>query len=271
MGFPKKTPFSLGIMMRVLTVGDVVGKTGADYIMRILPSLRREKNVDFCVINGENAAESNGITPKLCKDLFACGADVITTGNHVFRRTELYNFLDENNFVLRPANFPASTPGKGYCIVDKGRFQVGVMNLLGTTFMEPLCNPFATAEAVLKELASCKIVLLDFHAEATSEKRALGFFLDGKVSALFGTHTHVQTADEQILPSGTGYITDLGMTGAKQSVLGVEPDIMVQRFHTQMPVRFSFAKGAPMLNGCLFDIDEKTGRCTGVERICIED
>lgn len=256
-------------MVRVFAIGDVVGKTGVAFVRSVLPAFRRTEGVDFCVINGENAAVSNGITPDLCEELFVSGADVITTGNHVFRRKELYDYLDDNRFVLRPANFPDSTPGRGSCIVDKGRYKVGVINLLGTVYMDPVGNPFAAVEQQLKELSSCHVILLDFHAEATSEKRAMGFFLDGKVSAVFGTHTHVPTADEQILPGGTGYITDLGMTGAEQSVLGVKPEIIIEKLRTNMPARFDFAEGTPMLCGCLFDIDEKTGTCERVERICI--
>ena len=256
-------------MIRVFAIGDVVGKTGVEFISSVLPAFRRSEGVDLCVINGENAAVSNGITPDLCEELFVSGADVITTGNHVFRRKELYDYLDDNDFVLRPANFPGSTPGKGVCIVDKGRYRVGVVNLLGTVYMEPVGNPFAAAETALRELSDCSVILVDLHAEATSEKRAMGFFLDGKVSAVFGTHTHVPTADEQILPGGTGYITDLGMTGTEQSVLGVKPEIIIEKFRTNMPARFDFAEGDPMLCGCLFDIDEKTGTCQRVERICI--
>lgn len=257
-------------MMRVLAIGDVVGKSGVEIVRTVLPAYRRTMGVDFCVINGENAASSNGITPELCEELFVSGADVITTGNHAFRRRELYNYLDENDFVLRPANFPDSTPGKGVCVVDKGRFKVGVMNLVGVTYMDPLDNPFLKAESLLKELKDCAVILLDFHAEATSEKRAMGFLLDGRVSAVFGTHTHVPTADEQVLPNGTGYITDLGMAGVKQSVLGVDPEIMIRRFRTSMPERFAFAEGPAELCGCLFDIDEKTGTCERVERVCIQ-
>lgn len=257
-------------MMRVFAIGDVVGKCGVDFVRSVLPAFRRTEGVDFCVINGENAAASNGITPALCEELFVSGADVITTGNHVFRHKELYDYLDDQGCLLRPANFPDSTPGKGYCIIDKGKYRVGVVNLLGTVYMDPVGNPFSAAEKLVEELSSCQVVLLDFHAEATSEKRAMGFFLDGRVSAVFGTHTHVQTADEQILPGGTGYITDLGMAGAEQSVLGVKPEIIIEKFRTMMPARFDFADGKPILNGCLFDIDEKTGVCERVERICIE-
>lgn len=255
--------------MRVFAVGDVVGKTGVEFTRSVLPAFRRLKGVDLCVINGENAAQSNGITPALCEDLFVSGADVITTGNHVYRRRELYDYLDENPFVLRPANFPDSTPGSGICVVDKGKVQVGIVNLLGTTYMEPLENPFSTVEKLLDELSSCRIILVDFHAEATSEKRTMGFFLDGKVSAVFGTHTHVQTADEQILPGGTGYITDLGMTGPEQSILGVKPEIMIEKFRSHMPARFELAEGSPFLCGCLFDFDDTTGACTAVERVCL--
>ena len=256
-------------MMRVFAIGDVVGKTGVAFIRSVLPAFHRTEGIDFCVINGENAAQSNGLTPEVCEELFVSGADVITTGNHVFRRKELYDYLDDNGFVLRPANLPDSDPGKGYCIVDKGRVRVGVINLLGTTFMDPLESPFLVIDRLMEKLSDCRIILVDLHAEATSEKRAFGFYLDGRASAVFGTHTHVQTADEQVLPQGTGYITDLGMTGTEQSVLGVEPDIIIRKFRTRMPERFDFAEGEPMLCGCIFDIDEKTGRCLRTERICI--
>ncbi len=257
--------------MNILAIGDVVGKDGVTFLAEHLPSLKRDNAIDVCIINGENAADGNGITPTAAADLFALGADVVTTGNHAFRRRELYDVYDENEFLLRPANFTAACPGHGYCRVDKGRVQVGVVNLMGTTYMEPLDNPFNMVDAILEELSDSRIILVDFHAEATSEKRAMGFYLDGKVSAVFGTHTHVQTADEQVLPKGTGYITDLGMTGTVQSVLGVQPDIIIEKFKTNMPARFDYAKNSEnMVNGCIFTVDEKTGQCTGVKRILLK-
>lgn len=256
--------------MRIFAVGDVVGRNGVAFLQDVLPPFKRMKGVDFCVVNGENSNDGNGITPASSRELINAGADLITTGNHAYRRTEMYDFFDSCSYVLRPANFPESCPGRGYCILDKGRIQIGVINLMGTTYLEPLANPFRLVDPILEELSACRIILVDFHAEATSEKRAMGFYLDGKVSAVFGTHTHVQTADEQILPGGTGYITDLGMTGSVQSVLGVKPEIIIQKFRTNMPVRFDFQKeGEQMVNGCLFDIDDKTGKTTAIERIVL--
>ncbi len=257
--------------MRIFAIGDVVGKDGAGFVQDVLPPFKRVKGVDFCIVNGENSSDGNGITPSSMHELYQGGADIVTTGNHAFRRKEMYDYFDSDPFVLRPANFPNSDPGRGYCIVDKGRYQIGVINLMGTTYMEPLANPFRMVDDILKTLEDCRVILVDFHAEATSEKRAMGFYLDGKVSAVFGTHTHVQTADEQILPKGTGYITDLGMTGPVQSVLGVKPEIIIQKFRTNMPARFDLMKGGEqMLNGCLFDIDDKTGRTTAVERVVLK-
>ena len=256
--------------MRILAIGDVVGKNGTDFVRSILPSYKREKGIDICIVNGENSYDDNGITPASADSLFVSGADVITTGNHVYRRREIYNYLDEHEFLLRPANFSKSNPGKGYAIVDKGRVRVGVVNLMGTAYMDSLENPFHVIEKVLKELDDCKVIIVDFHAEATSEKRALGLMLDGRVSAVFGTHTHVQTADEQILPGGTGYITDIGMTGPINSVLGVNPEIIIKKFKDNMPAKFENADGPSMMNGCIFDIDEKTGKTVSIERVLIK-
>lgn len=253
--------------MRIFTVGDVVGRSGQDLLREVLPSFKRLKGVDLCIVNGENAAPGNGITPEAFNHMMTSGADVITTGNHAYRRRESYDLFDEKEFLIRPANFPERNPGKGFCKVDFGRYQVGVINIMGRTYMEPLENPFTKVDELLNELDDCKITLVDFHCEATSEKRAMGFYLDGRASVVFGTHTHVQTADEQILPHGTGYITDLGMTGPIQSVLGVEPEIIIGKFKTGMPARFELTEGESYLNGCLFDIDEKTGKTTGVERV----
>ena len=254
--------------MRVLAVGDVSGEDGTRFLQKTLPPYKRVAGVDCCIVNGENSNRGNGITPDSMRDIFAAGADVITTGNHAFHRREMYDTFDSSEFVLRPANFPEAVPGRGWCIIDKGRYQVGVINLMGTVYMEPLGNPFQCVDSILKKMENCKVILLDFHAEATSEKRAMGFYLDGKVSAVYGTHTHVQTADEQILPKGTGYMTDIGMTGPVQSVLGVSPDIIIQKLRTNLPVRFDLMRGGEqMLNGCLFDIDEHTGRTTAVERV----
>ncbi len=254
--------------MNILAIGDVVGAVGCEYLRRRLPALKKMHKVDFCIVNGENSAAGNGITPQSADYLFECGVDVITTGNHCFRRREVYDRLDSDRNIIRPYNYYPSNPGKGFTVADMGSVKIGIINLSGNAFMDG-SNPFAAADEALKQLQDCRIVLCDFHAEATGEKRALGFYLDGRISALFGTHTHVQTADEQILPSGTGYITDLGMVGVVQSVLGVEPENIITKLKTGMPTRFENNTGECMLNACLFEIDKQSGRTTAVERINI--
>ncbi len=254
--------------MNILAIGDVVSSIGCEYLRKKLPSLKKMYGVDFCIVNGENSAAGNGITPQSADFLFDSGADLITTGNHVFRRREIYDRLDTDRNIIRPANYYAGNPGKGYAIADMGSVKIGVINLAGNAFMEG-ANPFTAADEVLKKLDDCRIILCDFHAEATGEKRALGFYLDGRVSAVFGTHTHVQTADEQILPNGTGYITDLGMVGTINSVLGVSPEAIITKLKTGMPTRFDNNEGECMLNACLFEIDKQSGKTTAVQRINI--
>ena len=257
--------------MKVLMVGDIVGTTGLDLLRRFLPSLKREEGVDVCIVNGENSADGNGVTVVSAEQIFTYGADVITTGNHAFRRREAYEFFDETECLLRPANYLEKVPGHGYCVLDKGRVKVGVINLMGTMYMDPIENPFIIADKILEELKDCRIIIVDFHAETTSEKRAIGFYLDGRVSVVAGTHTHVQTADEQILPNGTGYITDLGMTGPQDSVLGVVPEIVIDKFKYNMPARFDWKQGSGELDACLFEIDENSGRTTSVRRIILRE
>lgn len=254
--------------MNILAIGDVVSSIGCEYLRKKLPSLKKMYGVDFCIVNGENSAAGNGITPQSADYLFDSGADLITTGNHVFRRREIYDRLDTDRNIIRPANYYAGNPGKGWAVADMGSVKIGVINLAGNAFMEG-ANPFTAADEVLKKLDDCRIVLCDFHAEATGEKRALGFYLDGRVSAVFGTHTHVQTADEQILPNGTGYITDLGMVGTINSVLGVSPEAIITKLKTGMPTRFDNNEGECMLNACLFEIDKQSGKTTAVQRINI--
>ncbi len=256
--------------MKILAIGDVVGNNGCEFLRKKLPRLKKEKNIDLCIVNGENSAQGNGILPQSAAHLLASGADVITTGNHVFRRNEIYDMLDNKESpVIRPANMHRSANGKGVYIADKGFVQIAVINLIGTAYLENNENPFDCIDRILDEVSHCKIKLLDFHAESTGEKRALGFYLDGRISAMFGTHTHVQTADEQILPHGTGYITDLGMTGPVQSVLGVTPELAIKKIRTNLPVRFENPDGECKMEGCIFEIDSKTGKTIGVERICI--
>ena len=259
--------------MRILAIGDVCGSIGCEYVRKSLPDLKRKKAIDMVIINAENSADGNGITPQSADYLQKLGADVLTGGNHSLRRTEVYEYLDQNDFVLRPHNLAEAQTGKGYCLVDFGKVQVAVINLSGKIYLERLgadC-PFAAADMLIEKAREdgAKIIVVDFHAEATSEKRALGLYLDGKVSAFFGTHTHVQTADEQILKGGTGYITDIGMTGPIDSVLGVKKEIIINRLKANDMSKFELADGKCMLCGCIFEIDEQSGKTVKIERICI--
>ncbi len=253
--------------MHILCVGDVVGSSGCAHLRRLLPVIKRQYAVDVCIVNGENAADGNGITPAAATHIFDSGADAITAGNHTFRRREFYDMLDESPCIVRPGNFPASAPGKGLCVVDKGRFQVTVINLMGVVYMEPLACPFETLDRLLDEAGHPKFCVVDFHAEATAEKKALAYYADGRISALFGTHTHVQTADGQILPNGTGFVTDVGMTGPCESVLGIRPELAIAKMKDKLPVRFATAPGPCMLNAVLFEIDDATGRTKDVQTL----
>ena len=257
--------------MKVLAVGDVCSPDGCAYALKMIPRIKREENIDLVIVNGENSALGNGITPESADILFAAGADVITGGNHTFRRKEFFDTLDSNPCTLRPHNLKDEDVGSGYCLLDMGRYSVAVINLSGQIYLERYTteNPFKCADELLEKAKNdgAKFILVDFHAEATSEKRAMGFYLDGKVSAVFGTHTHVQTADAQILPNGTGYITDLGMTGVIDSILGVKKDIIINRLRDNDMSRFEQECGNCMLNGCIFEIDEKTGFTTNIKRL----
>nr|WP_316622055.1 TIGR00282 family metallophosphoesterase [uncultured Ruminococcus sp.] len=252
--------------MRIMCIGDVVGSVGCAFLREHLPYFKRQQQIDFVICNGENSADGNGITPKSADHLFTSGVDFITLGNHSFRRKEVFSYLDENPSVIRPANYPTSAPpGRGYAVVDMGFTTIGVINLMGQQCMDAtLENPFIVADRILKEI-DAKIIIVDFHSEVTSEKRAMGFYLDGRASAVFGTHTHVMTADAQVLPNGTGYITDVGMTGVIDSILGVKKEIILRRFTTQLPERFELASGACKLNCVVFDIDRGSGRCTAAQ------
>lgn len=254
--------------MKLLMFGDVVGEVGTACFRQHAPRLKREYAADLIVVNGENSAKGNGITPQSAEQLFAGGADVITTGNHCFRRR--CDALYEDTRVLRPANYPEGAPGSGVCVLDCGAYAFAVINLMGTAFMDALDNPFTVIDRLLTEIDTPNI-LLDFHAEATSEKRAMGWYLTGRVSAVIGTHTHVQTADDEILEGKTGYLTDAGMVGAARSVLGIrtEQAIEKQRFHR--PVQFTEAPPPCILNAVCLNIDSKSGICTKIERIFIKD
>lgn len=256
--------------MNILAIGDVVGSVGCAFLRERLPVIKKQYGVDVVIANGENSADGNGILPASARHLYDSGVHIITTGNHSFRRRESYELYDRDETMLRPANYPANAaPGRGMCIYDMGRRQIAVINLQGTAYMDNLRCPFETVDELLKNEDLPKVVLVDFHAEATGEKKAMGFYLDGRVTAVFGTHTHVPTADECILPNGTGYITDLGMTGPVHSVLGVKPEIIIEKLRTRMPVRHELAGGECRMDCCLFEIDDKSGKTVGIQRLQI--
>lgn len=259
--------------MRVLLIGDIIGRPGRRYIREKLPYIRKKNSIDFVIANGENSAGGNGITANVAKELFISGIDFLTMGNHIWDNKDVFNFIDRETRMTRPANYPEGTPGKGHQLVElRSEFYIGILNISGRTFMQPLDCPFRTVDREIGILEKyTNIIIVDFHAEATSEKIAMGLYLDGKVSAVVGTHTHVQTADEKILPKGTAYITDLGMTGPINSVLGVKSDTVIKKFITQMPVRFEVAKGKVQLNGVIIDIDEETGKAVHIERISLKE
>ena len=255
---------------KVLAVGDVVGNPGMDRICRSLRKLKRETGADFVVVNGENAAVV-GMTPRQGEDILDAGADVITMGNHTFGKRELVDYLDDCPQILRPANLAPQAPGKGWGIFDSKAGPVAVIDLVGRCNMDyGPDNPFLQIEKILKEVKT-KLILVEIHAEATSEKLAMGYMLDGRVSAVWGTHTHVPTADTQVLPKGTGYVTDLGMTGPKHSVLGIRPDLSIAKFRGDLTSRYQWADGPTKLEAVLFTIDTATGKCKGAERVDVYD
>lgn len=254
-------------MINVLFIGDIVGSNGCDFAEKTVGRLRAQKKLDLVIANGENSADGNGITKASMDHIFRF-ADVITTGNHCFRRKEFTEYYDIRENLLRPANYPDGVVGKGVVTVDMGRYSFAVINLMGTAFMEALNNPYECIDRLLGDIDT-KNILVDFHAEATSEKKAMGFYLSGKVSAVIGTHTHVQTADEAILDGHTAYITDAGMCGAELSVLGVKKELAIEKQRTKCPVRFTESDEAPFFNGVLMQIDEKCGKALGIERLII--
>lgn len=251
--------------MKILFIGDVVGQTSGDYLSSMLPKIKRDYAIDLTIVNGENSADGNGITPFSAKLLLNGGADVITTGNHCFRRREMNDMYEESSVIIRPANL-GETYGNGYCIIDMGNTRVAVINLMGMAYMDSCDNPFHCIDKILKEIDTPNIIV-DFHAEATSEKKAMGYYLEGRVSAVLGTHTHVQTNDEEILGNHTGYITDVGMTGVKRSVLGVDKDVIISRLTTYYPQKHTYPEGEVMINGVVLEIDKKNGKCLSIEKI----
>lgn len=255
-------------MLRILCLGDVVGEEGTAAVERHLPALIRSVGADLVIVNGENSADGNGISRMSAERIYDAGADVITGGNHTYKRREIYSMLDDEEYMIRPANYPAEAPGMGYVIADVRGYRVLVMNVMGCVYMDSFAQPHETIEKILRsEKGRYDAAVCDVHGEATSEKLFLGRYFDGRLSVLFGTHTHVATADCQILPGGTGYITDLGMCGSHNGILGVKTESIVHKFTVKTPVLFEPAVGNVKLSGAVFDVDEKTGKCVKAERI----
>lgn len=258
--------------MRILIVGDVVGRTGRRAFDRYTRELKRDRDIDLVIVNGENSAGGRGISRKSLDELYRGGADIVTSGNHIWDNREVYGFIDQEPYLLRPANYPEGAPGRGWCIYPFRNVNVAVINLSGRVFMPEMDCPFQKIEDILSEIGTqADIFILDFHAEATSEKMAMGFYLDGRVQAVVGTHTHIQTGDARILPKGTAYITDLGMVGPWLSVLGVKPEIIIRKFTSCMPARFELAEGPAVYSALLVEIDSSSGKATGVERILMNE
>jgi metallophosphoesterase (TIGR00282 family) len=257
--------------VKLLFVGDIVGSPGRRAVESLLPGLMEEHATDFVVVNGENSAGGLGITRKIALALYRAGVDAITLGNHAYRHSEVYPFLDEDDRIVRPANYPKGNPGRGHTVVEKDGVRLAVVNLSGTVFLDAARSPFAEVDAILAELkGKADHVLVDFHAEATSEKVAMGWYLDGRVTACVGTHTHVPTADARVLPGGTAYVTDVGMTGPRGGVIGVEKDLAVRRFTTMMPVKFETATDDPWLNAVLIEAGDD-GRATSIRQILVPE
>ena len=257
-------------MLKLLCLGDVVGSEGVSYLESggRLRGLRTKYNADLVIVNGENSAEGNGISRDSAERLYDCGADIITGGNHTWKRREIYNMLDDEEYLIRPANYPAGAAGMGYVIADVRGYRILVMNVCGNVYMEPVTPPAEVAERILKkESGRYDIAVCDIHAEATSEKLFFARYFDGKFSAVWGTHTHIPTADICILPGGTGYITDLGMCGSMNGILGVKTESIVHKFTIRTPVLFEPAVGNCKINGAYFEIDESSGRCTKAVRV----
>lgn len=251
--------------MKVLFIGDIVGSPGRKAVKQCIGEVHKEYSFDYCIANGENTAGGSGITCVIAKELYGYGINCITMGNHTWSKKEITNFIDDDTKIIRPANYPSELPGRGSVIID-GR--LGVINLLGRVYMEPLDCPFRTLDRELENIKKhVKAVIIDMHAEATSEKCALAWYADGRVSAVLGTHTHVQTADERILPFGTAFLSDVGMTGPHEGIIGVDRDIILEKFRYSMPVRFEVAKGKVQFNAVMLEIDEITGQAVDISRI----
>lgn len=255
--------------MKVIIIGDIVGKPGRDVLTSLLKQIKAQHEAEFVVANAENAAAGAGVIPRVGEEILAAGVDVMTSGNHIYDKKEVFKYIENESRLLRPANYAPETPGRGLWLGSTASgTPVAVINLQGRVFMPPTECPFRTADRLISEVTSrAKVIIVDHHAEATSEKWALGRYLDGRVSVVVGTHTHVQTADEQVLPGGTAYITDLGMTGPHDGIIGVESSLIMTRFLRGLPVRFETATGDPVLHGVVVEIDERTGKAVSIERI----
>ncbi|KPV39856.1 TIGR00282 family metallophosphoesterase [Alicyclobacillus ferrooxydans] len=253
--------------MNVLFIGDIVGLEGQEYAERVLEEVSRDHQLDLVIANGENAVHGRGLNRKAAERLYDAGVEIITLGNHTWDQHELQDFIDEDARIVRPCNYPPGTPGRGYTVCKVGSTEVLVVNLMGRTFLSQLDCPFRTIDAVLKQHPAIRHIIVDMHAEVTSEKLAMGWYLDGRVSAVFGTHTHVPTADERVLPHGTAYITDVGMVGPRDGILGVDREIVIGRLISQMPARFSVAKGPRQFHAVLCELSDETGRATAIKRV----
>ncbi len=256
------------INMKILAIGDLIGNAGIQELSKRLTKIRKDKNIDFVIVNGENSAEGMGMTEKNFKDILAQNINVITMGNHTWGKKDIFKFIDHPK-LIRPANYPEGVVGKGYNIYNFRNKKIAVINLIGRVDMNVLSeNPFIIAKKIIEKIENqVDIIVVDFHAEATAEKIAMGNYLDGKATIVYGTHTHVQTADEQILPKGTGYISDIGMTGPKNSVIGMDIKASIKRFETTLPERYRIATGECKLNGVIFDIDDETNKVKNIERV----
>ncbi len=254
--------------MNILFIGDIYGTPGRKAVKECVPQLRRELQIDFCIANGENCAAGSGITYIIAQELYKAGVDCITMGNHTWSKKEILNFIDSENKIVRPANYPDKVPGRGYTILKSNGMELAVLNLMGRVYMDSIDCPFLVADRELQEIKlKTKVVFVDMHAEATSEKIALAWYLDGRICCLAGTHTHVQTADERILPFGTALISDVGMTGPYNGVIGVEKELIIERFINRMPQKFEVAKGTIQFSAIYLEVDDKTGKCNKIERI----
>ncbi len=257
------------LIMKILFLGDIVGRPGRDAVARLVPELKKTGAIDFAAANAENAAGGSGITPQVADELINSKLDVLTSGDHIWKKKEIYQRLAEDPRILRPANYPEDDPGRGSTVIDlDSGISIGIINLVGRVFMNSADCPFKTARREVARLKSkTDIILIDFHAEATSEKLALGYYMDGEITALVGTHTHVQTADERLLPKGTAYITDLGMTGPQYSVIGRRPEGVIQHFLTLMPAKFDMSEEDIELQGVILSLDELSGKARSIKRI----